>query len=46
MGERDKDNVVDYDMGSDSELRFEIESKSEKVIVELKSGYAELFGEC
>ncbi|CAG9565692.1 unnamed protein product [Danaus chrysippus] len=28
----------------DSELRFEVETKNEKVVLEVKSGYAELFG--
>lgn len=35
---------VEYNLEADSELRFELEAKGEKVFVELKSGFAELFG--
>ncbi|XP_043471505.1 protein CLP1 homolog [Leptopilina heterotoma] len=34
----------EYKLEPDSELRFEIESKSKKITIELKSGLAELFG--
>ncbi|XP_055382649.1 protein CLP1 homolog [Condylostylus longicornis] len=34
----------EYTLDVDSELRFEIESKDSKVVVELKSGQAEMFG--
>jgi N-terminal beta-sandwich domain of polyadenylation factor len=45
MGEhKDRDHSTEYELSSDSELRFEIESKAQKVIVELKTGFAEVFG--
>ncbi|KAF4533321.1 hypothetical protein B566_EDAN004442 [Ephemera danica] len=37
-------NVQEFKLEQDTELRFEVESKNEKVTVELKSGMAEAFG--
>nr|CAD7574586.1 unnamed protein product [Timema californicum] len=43
--EREKDsNVQEFKLDSDCELRFEVESKNEKVTLELKNGMAEIFG--
>ncbi|KAG8233599.1 hypothetical protein J437_LFUL001010 [Ladona fulva] len=43
--EKDKDsNVQEFKLDPDTELRFEVESKNEKVSLELKSGMAEVFG--
>ncbi|PNF25313.1 CLP1-like protein [Cryptotermes secundus] len=36
--------VQEFKLEPDCELRFEVESKNEKVILELKSGMAEVFG--
>ncbi|PZC72048.1 hypothetical protein B5X24_HaOG211973 [Helicoverpa armigera] len=36
--------LQEFKLDPDSELRFEVESKNEKVVLEIKSGYAELFG--
>ncbi|KAH9642968.1 hypothetical protein HF086_013529 [Spodoptera exigua] len=36
--------LQEFKLEPDSELRFEVESKNEKVVLEVKSGYAELFG--
>ncbi|XP_048486316.1 protein CLP1 homolog [Plutella xylostella] len=36
--------LQEFKLDPDSELRFEVESKNEKVVLEVKSGYAELFG--
>lgn len=36
--------IQEFKLESDSELRFEVESKTEKVILILKSGLAEVFG--
>lgn len=44
MSEDKKVNVQEYNLDQDSELRFEIESKGEKVYLTLKSGFAEVFG--
>ncbi|XP_014239410.1 protein CLP1 homolog [Cimex lectularius] len=41
----DKDEEVqEFTLEADAELRFEVENKNETVTVELKSGYAEIFG--
>lgn len=37
-------NIQEFKLESDSELRFEVESKNEKVFLTLKSGLAEVFG--
>ncbi|KAB0804028.1 hypothetical protein PPYR_00998 [Photinus pyralis] len=44
MSDEKKDNIQEFKLEPDSELRFELESKSEKVYVILKSGFAEVFG--
>ncbi|XP_013170540.1 PREDICTED: protein CLP1 homolog isoform X2 [Papilio xuthus] len=36
--------LQEFKLEPNSELRFEVESKNEKVVLEVKSGYAELFG--
>ncbi|KAL4713093.1 hypothetical protein ACJJTC_001147 [Scirpophaga incertulas] len=36
--------LQEFKLEPDSELRFEVESKNEKVVLEVKTGYAELFG--
>lgn len=40
----EKSTSQEYKLDPDCELRFEIESKNEKIIVELKTGQAEVFG--
>ncbi|KAF5280435.1 hypothetical protein FQR65_LT03244 [Abscondita terminalis] len=42
--EEKKDQVQEFKLEADSELRFELESKAEKVFLTLKSGFAEVFG--
>lgn len=43
--EKDKSGAVqEFNLEPDSELRFEVESRNEKVILELKVGMAEVFG--
>ncbi|XP_055606682.1 protein CLP1 homolog [Uranotaenia lowii] len=44
MSEEKEGPRTEYKLETDSELRFEIENKNEKVFVTLLSGYAELFG--
>lgn len=44
MSEERDANVQEFKLEPDCELRFEVESKNEKVILELKSGMAEVFG--
>ncbi|XP_020284023.1 protein CLP1 homolog isoform X2 [Pseudomyrmex gracilis] len=40
----EKSTVQEFKLDPDCELRFEVESKNEKVTLELKSGLAEVFG--
>ncbi|KAF5291354.1 hypothetical protein FQA39_LY03505 [Lamprigera yunnana] len=42
--EEKKESTQEFRLDVDSELRFELESKSEKVYIILKSGVAEVFG--
>uniref|UniRef100_A0A2R5LJW0 Protein CLP1 homolog n=2 Tax=Ornithodoros turicata TaxID=34597 RepID=A0A2R5LJW0_9ACAR len=42
--EAKEENVQEYKIDGESELRFEVEGGKEKVTVELKSGLAEIFG--
>lgn len=44
MSEDRKLHAQEYNLDADSELRFEIETKGEKVLLMLKSGFAEVFG--
>uniref|UniRef100_A0A1Q3FCE4 Protein CLP1 homolog n=1 Tax=Culex tarsalis TaxID=7177 RepID=A0A1Q3FCE4_CULTA len=44
MGEEREATRTEYKLEMDSELRFEIENKNEKVTVTLMNGHAELFG--
>uniref|UniRef100_U5EVR2 Protein CLP1 homolog n=1 Tax=Corethrella appendiculata TaxID=1370023 RepID=U5EVR2_9DIPT len=44
MGDEKGIKTTEYKLENDSELRFEIEAKNEKIVVTLTSGYAELFG--
>lgn len=44
MSEEKEGPRVEYKLESDSELRFEIENKNEKVTITLLTGHAELFG--
>lgn len=39
-----KEQVQEFKLDPDSELRFEVESKGEKVFLTLKAGFAEVFG--
>lgn len=39
-----KDQIQEFKLDPDSELRFEVESKGEKVFLTVKSGCAEVFG--
>lgn len=39
-----KTNIQEFKLEADQELRFEVESKTEKVYLSLKSGLAEVFG--
>ncbi|KAK9885900.1 hypothetical protein WA026_013774 [Henosepilachna vigintioctopunctata] len=42
--EDQKTDIQEFKLEADQELRFEVESKSEKVYLSLKSGLAEVFG--
>lgn len=44
MSENKKVPINEYNLDADSELRFEIENKGEKVLLTLKNGLAEVFG--
>ncbi|KAJ4439451.1 protein CLP1 homolog [Periplaneta americana] len=44
MSEERDANTQEFKLEPDCELRFEVESKNEKVTLELKSGMAEVFG--
>ncbi|XP_076267224.1 protein CLP1 homolog [Rhynchophorus ferrugineus] len=44
MGEDKKSLLQEYKLDQDNELRFEVESKGEKVYLTLKNGMAEIFG--
>ncbi|GFG35312.1 hypothetical protein Cfor_10314 [Coptotermes formosanus] len=44
MSEEKDVNCQEFKLEPDCELRFEVESKNEKVVLELKSGMAEVFG--
>ncbi|XP_060525538.1 protein CLP1 homolog isoform X2 [Cylas formicarius] len=44
MGQDKKSLLQEFKLDSDNELRFEVESKNEKVYLTLKSGLAEVFG--
>lgn len=42
--EERREHYQEFKLDSDSELRFEVESKAEKIILTVKSGLAEVFG--
>lgn len=44
MGEDKKSLLQEYKLDPDNELRFEVETKGEKVYLTLKNGMAEIFG--
>lgn len=44
MGENKKSLLQEFKLEPDQELRFEVETKGEKVYLTLKSGLAEIFG--